>query len=69
MKRAGVTINPNEIPDRVIRTLAPVIVQCTEDYFKNPAVIQKFIEWHKKRYKCLPSNIDSLNAALEMTQA
>jgi len=59
-----VAINPKEIPDRVIRTLAPVVMECVEDYFKDPATIRKFIEWHKKRYNRLPSNIDSLNATL-----
>jgi len=60
-----VAINPKEIPDQVFRTLAPVIMDCVEDYFKDPTVIRKFIVWHERRYNRPPSNIDSLNAALE----
>ena len=60
-----VKINPAEIPDRVIATLCNPLLDLIADYYKVPANVGKFIEWHKKRYGCLPSNIDSLNAALE----
>ena len=61
-------VNLEEIPERVIVSLAPLIMEATAEYFKDPAVIRKFIVWHEKRYNCLPSDIDSLNAALEATK-
>jgi len=65
MSASKVTIIPSEIPDNVIRLTFSPIIPLVEDYFKNPANIPGYIEWHKKRYNRMPDNMETLTAILE----
>ncbi|MCL2189813.1 MAG: hypothetical protein FWB87_13725 [Defluviitaleaceae bacterium] len=60
-----VKIDPQSIPDHVMEMLCRPLVGLIEEFYQDPANVAPYIEWHKRKYGRLPSNIDNLNAVLE----
>ena len=56
---------PENIPSHNMEALCRTIINHAEEYYKDPTNVAAFIEWHKQKYGCLPSNIDSLITVLE----
>ncbi len=48
---AGVKINPEKIPNDVIKELAMTFLEGTRRFYSNPKNVQKFKEWQEKRHK------------------
>ena len=61
----GIVIDTSRIPAHVMEMLCRPLVSIVENYYKDPARIVAFIEWHKRKYGSLPSNYQSLQESLK----
>jgi hypothetical protein len=59
-----IVVNPRNIPKHELESLCRPLVGTIEKFYRNPANVDKFEQWHVGKYGCPPSNIDALRATL-----
>ena len=47
----GIKINPEKVPEDVVKELAITFLEGTRKFYANPENVQKFKKWQEKRHK------------------
>ena len=61
----AIVIDTNNIPKHIMDALCRPLVEVIEKSYQCPMFTAGYIEWHKKKYGCLPSNYESLLQGVE----